>query len=156
MTWLHVLDKIIMAAEPPGSGPQLLGLSIHVPHYSPFVRGIHWLLVDSPQKGPVMRTIEIYFIVNLNKLRNSPINCRWLLTPRRSCDVTVKPKYEALTGGADIWGCSLYNETYINDHWIMWSLKCFYQWLGDKYYFLNTTPGEMATFMHFWRHTISH
>ena len=38
------------------------------PHYWPFVRGIHQSLVDSSNKGPVMQTFGVFFVVCLNKL----------------------------------------------------------------------------------------
>ena len=36
------------------------------PHYWPFVRGVHWSLVDSPHKRPVMK--------NLGKVVTSQLN----------------------------------------------------------------------------------
>ena len=33
-------------------------------HHWPFVRGIHQLLVDSPHKGPVIQSIDVFFVVN--------------------------------------------------------------------------------------------
>ena len=38
-----------------------------VPHYWPFVREIHRWPVDSPHKGPVMRTFGVSIDVSLNK-----------------------------------------------------------------------------------------
>ena len=40
------------------------------PHYWPFAREIRQLPVDSPFKGPVMRTFDVSFDVSLNKLLN--------------------------------------------------------------------------------------
>ena len=37
------------------------------PHYWPFVRGIHWML---PQKGPAMRSFDVFFVNSPNKLLN--------------------------------------------------------------------------------------
>ena len=37
------------------------------PHYWPFVRGIHWLLVDSSHKRPAMQTFEVFYAISLNK-----------------------------------------------------------------------------------------
>ena len=35
------------------------------PHYWPFVRGIHPFLMDSPHKGPVIRGVDVFFVINL-------------------------------------------------------------------------------------------
>ena len=53
----------------------------HVPHHWPFVRGIHWSLVDSPHKGPVMGNFDVFFDVALNKLLNKQLNCQWFEIP---------------------------------------------------------------------------
>ena len=45
--------------------------------------------VDSPRKGPVMRSVGVFFDARMNNLRNKEWNCRWLETPRDSRDVTV-------------------------------------------------------------------
>ena len=41
------------------------------PHYWLFVGGIHQSLVDSPHKGPVMPSIDVFFILGLNNLLNT-------------------------------------------------------------------------------------
>ena len=39
----------------------------HFPRYCPFVKGIHHLPVDSPHKGPVTRTFDVFFDVRIHK-----------------------------------------------------------------------------------------
>ena len=39
----------------------------HFPRYWPFVRGIHRWPVNSPHKGPVMRSFDVFFDLRLNK-----------------------------------------------------------------------------------------
>ena len=55
-----------------------------LPHYWPFVRGIHQLLVDSPHKGLVIQIFDVYFVVSLNNLLNIQFSFRWSETPWRS------------------------------------------------------------------------
>ena len=58
------------------------------PHYWPFVRGIHWSLFESPHKGPVMWSCNVFIDTILNKL-NKLWNCQWFQTPWWLYDVTV-------------------------------------------------------------------
>ena len=44
-------------------------------HYWPFVRGIHHSLVYSPNKGPVMGSLNVCFAVSLKKLLNNRFAC---------------------------------------------------------------------------------
>ena len=45
----------------------------HHPLHWPFVRGIHRAPVDSPHKGSVTRSFDVFFDVRLNKRRNSSV-----------------------------------------------------------------------------------
>ena len=56
------------------------------PNYWPFVRGIH---LDSPHKGPVMRSFDVFFVVCLYKLLNKQSNYGWFVVPWYSCDIIV-------------------------------------------------------------------
>ena len=60
-----------------------------LPHYWPFVRGIHRSPVDSPHKGSVMPMFGVFFDISLNRMSNKHSICRWLKTPLRSCEITV-------------------------------------------------------------------
>ena len=51
------------------------------PHYCPFVRGIHPLPVDSPNKGLMIRSFDVFFVVNPNKALINQSSCRWFETP---------------------------------------------------------------------------
>ena len=46
-----------------------------LPHYCPFVREIHWSLVDPCLKGPVRRSFAVFWIVCLNRLLNKRSKC---------------------------------------------------------------------------------
>ena len=60
------------------------------PHYRHFMRGIHWSMVDSPHKGPVMWKFDVSFVVSLNKLLNTQPCYQWFEMPWWcSCDITV-------------------------------------------------------------------
>ena len=39
----------------------------HFPHYWPFVKGIHWSMVDSPHKSQWCRALIVFFDLHLNK-----------------------------------------------------------------------------------------
>ena len=54
------------------------------PYYGPFVRGIHRSPVDSPHKGPVMRSFDVFFDVRLNKRLSKQSRVWWFGTPSRS------------------------------------------------------------------------
>ena len=51
----------------------------HIPYCWPFVMGIHWLPMDSPYIGPVMRRFDVYFFVSLCK----PVNKNQVVDLRR-------------------------------------------------------------------------
>ena len=51
--------------------------------------GMQWSPVDSPYKGPVMRSLHISFVATLNKLLNKPSNCQWFETPWQSYGATL-------------------------------------------------------------------
>ena len=59
----------------------------HFPHYWPFARGIPRPLVDSPNKGSVMRSFHVFIDFSLNKLLNKQSEGWWTEAPWRSCDV---------------------------------------------------------------------
>ena len=46
-----------------------------LPHYCPFVREIHWSLVDPCLKWPVRRSFAVFWIVCLNRLLNKRSKC---------------------------------------------------------------------------------
>ena len=58
-------------------------------HYWPFVRGIHQSLVDSPHKGLVMWSFDVFFLVSLNKLLTYQSNCQWALCYFETLDECV-------------------------------------------------------------------
>ena len=49
----------------------------HFMHQWPFVRGFHWSPVESPHKGLVMWSFDVFFIAILNKLLNIQPRCLW-------------------------------------------------------------------------------
>ena len=62
------------------------------PYYWPFARGIHWSLVDSLSKRPVMWSFDVCFDVSLCKLLNKQSRGRWIKTSWWSFDVAVMEK----------------------------------------------------------------
>ena len=82
----------------------------HFLRYWPFVRGIHWSLVNSPHKRPVTRSFDIFFDLRLNKRLSKQSLGWWFEMPSCSlwshynvqccCDVYVVAKlYKPSTGG---------------------------------------------------------
>ena len=56
------------------------------PYYWPCVRGIaHRSLEDSPHKGTVWRSLNVFFVVRLNQLLNKLSNYRWFETTWPLC-----------------------------------------------------------------------
>ena len=53
-----------------------------------FVRGIHWLSVDSLYSGPVIQSLGVFFGISPNKLLNKQSSSRWIKMSWHSCDVT--------------------------------------------------------------------
>ena len=64
-----------------------------------FMRGIHWLPVDSLHKGPVMCISYAFFFISMNKLLKKLSSCRQFETPWRSCEVAVLRKHGCITSG---------------------------------------------------------
>ena len=62
--------------------------------YWPIVQGIHRSSLNSPHKGPVMRT-WCFFDVSSHTLLNKQSNDRWFESTWRSCDVIVMMGYTA-------------------------------------------------------------
>ena len=61
----------------------------HGSRYWRYVRGNHCWPVDSPHKGLITPSFDVFFHVHLNKQLNKQLNWRWVDTPWRSCSVTV-------------------------------------------------------------------
>ena len=51
--------------------------------------GIHGSPVNSPHTGPVMRSLQISFVINLNKWTNKQSRCQWFVTAWWWRDVIV-------------------------------------------------------------------
>ena len=62
----------------------------------PFVRGIHWSAIDSPRKGPLVRSFVISFVINFNKLLIKQPRCWLRKVPYRPCDITVMTCFRSL------------------------------------------------------------
>ena len=60
-------------------------------YLTPFVRGIHQSLVDSPYIGPEVQIFGIFFGISMNKRLNKKLSCEWSETSWASCEVTVVP-----------------------------------------------------------------
>ena len=54
------------------------------PRYWSFVRGIHRSPLNSPDRGPVTRSFDIFFDLRLNKWLSKPSRRWWFETPSRS------------------------------------------------------------------------
>ena len=65
-------------------------------HYCPFVRGIHWSLVDSPHIGPIMQGFDVFFVVNVNMMLNKQSIFWWFHTTCWSFDKTVIILYQTM------------------------------------------------------------
>ena len=57
----------------------------HFPRHWSFVRGIHRSPVNSPHKGPVTRSFDVFVDLCLNKPLGKPSRRRWFETP--SCSL---------------------------------------------------------------------
>ena len=55
----------------------------HFPRYWPFVRGIHRWPVNSPHKGPVTQSFDVFFDLCMNKRLNKQSWSWWFETPSR-------------------------------------------------------------------------
>ena len=55
----------------------------------PFVKGIHWSLMDSPYKRPQMQSFDVPFFANPNKLLKKQWCCWWFEMLWHSCDATL-------------------------------------------------------------------
>ena len=62
---------------------------IHFPCYLPFPRGFHRSPVDSPHKGPVTASFDVFFDVHVNQRLYKQWSCRLIETPWRPCDVIL-------------------------------------------------------------------
>ena len=77
--------------------------------------------VDSPHKGPVMWSFDVFYVVSLGKLLNKQSNCLWFETTCCSCDITVNDVWR--TFRKQIWshvdGSALYSSFSIRKilHW---------------------------------------
>ena len=80
----------IWGRQDPG-GPHVGPMNFAI--WGPYVRQIHHWLVDSPYKGPVVQTSDVFFEVRLNKLLNnswsaSDLRCMklmWQLCNGQAC-----------------------------------------------------------------------
>ena len=75
--------KSIIACGP--QGPIMKWIILNLWYYWLIVRGIHWWLMVSSQKGPVMQSFDVFFAIDLNKL----LSCHWFETAWHSCEDTV-------------------------------------------------------------------
>ena len=50
-------------------------------------------VVNSPHKGPILRSIGVFFVASSNTLMNKQSSYRWFGTSWRSCDVTETCRY---------------------------------------------------------------
>ena len=76
--WQDTLDHVAVLAEHDGVMTWTL-----FPHYWPFVRGIHRSTMDSLHKGPVVRTVCLFYIIP-SKLLTKHSGDRWAETSWRS------------------------------------------------------------------------
>ena len=56
----------------------------HIPHFWPFVQGIHWSPVNSPQKGQWRRALMFFFHLRLSKHFRKQSWGWWFEMPSRS------------------------------------------------------------------------
>ena len=67
-------------------------------YYWLFVRGIDRWPVDPHKKWPLMRSFDVFFDINLNKLWKKHSGCIWFETAWRSCDIVVM-RWQSFSGG---------------------------------------------------------
>ena len=53
-----------------------------------FYSEIWWSPVESPHKGPVIRSLDAFFVLGQNKLFKKQSSCQWFQTPWRVCHVS--------------------------------------------------------------------
>ena len=80
----------------------------HILHQWLFLGGIHWSLMDSPHKGPIVWKFHVFFVVSQNKLFNKQSSCQWLKVIF-SCDAAVLPKIDSKVQKNIMMVCYLYN-----------------------------------------------
>ena len=66
------------------------------PYYWPFVREIHRPVVDSPHKGPILRSFNVFFVLSLNPLCDKQSCGRWFETSVIFTQVFCCRRYNAL------------------------------------------------------------
>ena len=84
----------------------------HFPRYRPFVWGIHRSLVNSPHKGPVMRSFDVFFDLRLNKRLSKQSQGWWFETP--SCPLWRHRNVSGITLGKHT-NCPSGNEANLKD-----------------------------------------
>ena len=64
------------------------------PSYWPFMRGIHWPLLDSPHKGPVMGSFDEFFAVGCEQTVELLVSWNAMTLMLRHCNVVgLVPRY---------------------------------------------------------------
>ena len=94
------------------------------PRYWPFVRGFHRSPVNSPRKGPVTRSFDIFFDLRLNKRLIKPWKRRWFETPWcslwRHCNVDSRRNMFMWDPGAH-----LHFKNVVLPVWVSWAFYLF-------------------------------
>ena len=97
--------------------------SIHVPLFHGHDLRIAGIFAGNPpvaggllEQKPVMQSVDVFFMVSLNKLLNKQYGCRWFETAWRLCDLSCKYNMNCVpcvSIGSDPPGISLRRGPYI-------------------------------------------
>ena len=104
----------------------------HFPRYWPFVRGIHRTPVNSPHKGPVTRSLDVFFDLLLNKRLSKQSWGWWFETPScplwRHCNGNYVSDqsawwYQGWGAVSDLSLISDLSQEFEHDHDDLWRVK---------------------------------
>ena len=89
----------------------------------PFVRGIHWPVLVSPHKEPMIWSFGVSFDVSLNKLLNKQSSWQFFEMPWCLCDVITVMRYPRFKFHISIWESEIlvvdFEITNVNQHCIL-------------------------------------
>ena len=91
---MMVLPVFIHHNDPTFNNIDILWVTWHdmetLSGYCPFVRGIHWSTMDSPHKGTVMQSFDVYFVNSLWRLVKKQSSCWWFEMASHSYDEDIQ------------------------------------------------------------------
>ena len=98
-------------------------------HYQPFCVGNppHQSPEDSPHKGSLIQSLDVFIVVSLKEPLNKQSSCQWLVLAWLSYDITVMYSYSDVYGTVQDCGIScllaLIYHSIVLSHWVTWHSK---------------------------------